>query len=349
VRISGAAAAAYNRAMTFSNRLILALLLGVVGCGGSSSKGAPATIDEFLDRFVTELCTINVACGSMPDMATCRASLQIETTDLLTVKADIAAGKIRYDGAKAGACLDYAHRLYSSGCTRSATADTSGNDACEVVLVGTVANGGACFLSTECASARCQQADTACLPAHQCCAGTCVAKPAPIPAGADCSASLPDQNCAEGSYCLTTATSTTPTCLVPSKVVGTPCSSLFDCASPLFCDADPSTGTGTCQRAAASGAACNSDVLFGSCDDLREVCSTATGTCTPRGAVGAACDPLQTLSCLSYAECIGSTCVALSPERGACNATDGPGCLGDLECSPSTSTCGFPANAGACL
>jgi len=334
--------------MTFSNRLILALLLGVAGCGGSSSKGAPANIDEYFDRFLTELCTIDVACGSMPDMATCRASLQLEGTDLLTARADIAAGKTRYDSAKAGACLEFAHRLYGSGCTRSGTSDLTGEEVCSEVFVGTVADGGACFLSTECASAKCQQADTACQPAQQCCAGTCIAKPAPIPAGADCTALQPGQECAAGSYCFTIAPSPTPTCVVPSKVAGAACTTIVQCASPLFCDLDVATGAGTCQPAAATGAACNSDVLFGSCDNLRELCSTATGTCTPRGAVGAPCDPLQYGSCLSYAECIGSTCVALSPERGACNPTDGPGCLGDLECSATTNTCGFPANAPAC-
>ncbi len=344
----------YNRPMTYLHRraslsIVVVASLSLAGCGSSAKKGAPANIDEYLDRFLTELCTIDVACGSMPDMATCLVSFQFETTDLLTVKADIAAGKTRYDAAKAGACLDYAHRLYSSGCTQSGMADISGNDVCGFVVVGTVANGGACFLSSECASANCQQADTACLPAHQCCAGTCVATPAPIPVGADCSALLPHQECAAGSYCFATAGSPTPTCVVPLKVAGAPCSSLYECASPLFCDADPTTGTGTCQRVAATGAACNSDVPFGSCDDLREICSTATGKCTPRGSVGAACDPLQVLSCLSYAQCINSTCVPRSSERGACNPAGGPECLGDLECSTTTNTCGFPANAPACM
>jgi hypothetical protein len=134
----------------------------------------------------------------------------------------------------------------------------------------------------------------------------------------------------------------------PSKVKGTTCASFFECASPLYCDMDATTGTGTCQPAAATGAACNPDVRFGSCDDNKDYCEASTATCTRVGAVGAACDSTQ-YNCLGYATCLGGTCVAMSSERGTCDTANGPGCLGDLECSATTNTCGFTASAGACV
>jgi hypothetical protein len=82
-------------------------------------------------------------------------------------------------------------------------------------------------------------------------------------------------------------------------------------------------------------------VSFGACDDLRDYCDKTTAKCTRLMAVGASCDPAQS-NCIGYASCLGGACVAMSPERGACDAANGPTCLGDLECSPPTSTCGFP-------
>ena len=330
--------------MTYRGRLpiLIALLAGlsVASCGGSS---APANLDEFLDRFLTELCRISLTCGSMPDMATCRASLQLETSDILQAKADIAAGTTRFDSAKAAACLEWAHGLYASACTLSSTPLPLLNDACDELVVGTVADDNAYFQSTEYTSGKCEHPNTCASP--QCCVGTCGAKPAPVPVGGDCSTLLPDQYCVNGSYCVPTSA----TCVAPSKVAGSACSSSIDCAPPLFCDLDSAAGAGTCQPPAATGAPCNPNVGYGACDDLHDFCDTATSTCTPAAAVGAPCDPLQVLSCVGYANCLGSTCVARSPERGACNPTDGPACLGDLECSPTTNTCGFPATSPACL
>jgi hypothetical protein len=335
--------------MTYFNRSILASLpivslLFVAGCGPSSSHGNPADLDAYLAQFADALCNLDVSCGSMPDVATCKATLRLDSTEIATVRADIASGKAHYDAAMAGACMDYVKRIYGGPCTRSALASvdtTAGDEVCSKVIVGSVADGGACFSAAECASANCAEADTTCLRSRACCAGTCAAKPTPIPVGGDCSALQPGQSCAAGSSCFSTGSAGSSTCQVPSKVAGTSCTSTLECASPLFCARDSSSATGTCQPSGATGAACNATATYGACDDLRDYCDPTTAKCTRRGAAGAACDAAAG-TCIGYTSCLGGTCVAMSPERGACNTTDGPTCLGDLECSSQTFTCGFP-------
>jgi hypothetical protein len=315
-----------------------------MGCGGGSGHAAPGDLDAFLTQFMNVLCTLEVSCGSMPDLPTCASSLQSDSTEFATLRADVASGKVRYDGGKASACIDYYNRVYGGSCTRSALAAANtdtGSEACSTVLVGSVADGGACFASLECASGNCTQADTTCSRSRQCCAGTCAAKPAPIPVGGDCSAPLPGQTCATGADCISTGSLGSPTCQVPAKVQGAACAALFDCETPLFCALDAAGGTGTCQPSAATGATCNTVVTFAACDDLRDYCDKTTAKCTRRGPVGAACDAAQS-NCIGYANCLGGICVAMSGERGACDSANGPTCLGDLECSSPTMTCSFP-------
>jgi hypothetical protein len=115
---------------------------------------------------------------------------------------------------------------------------------------------------------------------------------------------------------------------------------LNECVPPLFCAVDTARGTGTCQAYAATGAPCNTVVSYEACDDLRDYCDQTTGKCRRLGAVGAPCD-LVLQNCIGYANCLGGSCVAKSRDRGACDATSGPFCLGDLVCSPQTFTCGF--------
>lgn len=331
--------------MTWSRRLLIISLLAVAGCGGGSGGTAPVDFDAFLDQFKIVLCTHDVACGKEPDVPTCRASLKVDGTDFETLRADIASGKVRYDSAKAGACIDYWVRIYGGPCTLSALAvidQTVGSDACNEFLVGSADEGAACFSPFECANATCALADATCERARQCCPGTCVAatdKPAPVPVGGDCSALLPGQSCVTGASCLSTDGQTSPTCYLPSKVKGAACVMWYECAPPLFCALDAPGGTRTCQEPAATGAPCNTDVSSGACNDLRDYCD-GTGKCARLHAAGAPCDVVQQ-NCIGYADCRGSACIAKSPERGACDATNGPYCLGNLVCSPQTFTCGF--------
>ena len=156
----------YNGDMAYFNRSILASLLlvsllsvplsFVPGCGPSSGHANPGDLDAYVSQFEDALCKLDVACGAMPDVATCMASLQVDSTELATLRADIASGKVRFDAVKAGACIDYVRRIYGGACTRSAQAaadPTTGDELCSAFLVGSVAEGGACFSAFECASA----------------------------------------------------------------------------------------------------------------------------------------------------------------------------------------------------
>src|SRR4029078_13299405 len=101
----------------------------------------------------------------MPDTATCMASLQVDSPEFATLRADIASGKVRFDSANASACIDYANHIYAGPSPRgplAATTATAGEDVCGKFIVGSVAEGGACFSSYQCASATCTLADTTC-------------------------------------------------------------------------------------------------------------------------------------------------------------------------------------------
>src|SRR6266496_2025002 len=125
--------------MACSNRSLLLGVVVVAGCGGGSGHAAPGDLDAFLTQFFNVVCGLDVSCGSMPDVATCEASLQRDSTEFATVRADIASGKVRYDSAKASACIDYYHRVFGGACTWSALAaanTTTGSEACGEFLVG---------------------------------------------------------------------------------------------------------------------------------------------------------------------------------------------------------------------
>jgi hypothetical protein len=323
--------------------VFLSQALLAAGCDGA----APGTVGEFYDRAFAALCRWAVACQSVPDVATCRATL-VTDLELTTVQADVDSGRVRYDAAQAGPCLAYYDRVFGNGCRLSAFINTGSTEGevCNDVLTGTVADGSACFINAECVSRVCELVDPLCLRSQQCCPGTCAAQIDPTPVGGDCSVT---GSCVPGSYCTTPIGGTTRACAVPSNVRGTPCTSSLHCASPLYCDFDLTTTPlmGTCEPLGMTGQPCNPDLF--SCDDGRDYCDQVTATCTRRGGVGSACDPAQS-NCLGLATCVGTTCVADGAEGGACAPTDGPGCLGSLECSTQTNTCAFPATAvGPCI
>ena len=192
----------------------------------------------------------------------------------------------------------------------------------------------------------CQPTDAAC--AQQCCPGTCVARPAPLPVGSDCSTLQTNQSCAVGSLCLTPASGGPPTCVVPSTTEGGACSGYYQCASPLFCDMEAGARAGTCRRLAATGAACSLSVsAYLTCDDSRDFCDPTTKTCMRRKAGGASCDPTRS-ECIYYAVCQLNVCTAYPKQGEACTPGVAPRCLGSLECSTQTNTCEFPAPDGSC-
>src|SRR5258708_6349471 len=105
----------------------------VVGCGGGGGSG-PIALADLPARLVETLCAAEVGCGFFADAASCRASLTPNTGQL---EADVAAGKIKYDGAQAGACLDAFAGVFGS--CRQSDPRLRTPAACAQTFVGTVA------------------------------------------------------------------------------------------------------------------------------------------------------------------------------------------------------------------
>jgi hypothetical protein len=330
----------------FSWSLIPALVVpAIAGCGGGSSSAI--SLDDARQRVLAAVCQLYVNCGEAPDQASCMASLGESAGYGATLNADVASGKVIWNGTLARGCVEALERYYGAGCTQSALAAQGTPTAgCEDILVGTVAPGGPCYFTDECAGrADCELTDPACSRSLQCCLGTCVALPPQVPIGADCSAG---QDCVTGFVCAQATAGGALTCREPATIEGAPCIDFFGCGLALYCDVDPATSSapGTCKRAAATGSPCKPSVSD-SCDDLRDFCDQATSVCTRRSGIGGTCDPTLR-NCLGAGECVGTTCVARPKPGQACSATAGPSCLGGLTCDPQASTCTPDPVVGAC-
>jgi len=280
-------------------------------------------------------------------MATCLAIVRWPGYQA-TLERDITFGRVIYDAGKAAACLDRLEHFYSTACTRSARAAASATlgTVCSEMFTGTIAPGDACFFSEECAGgALCQLNDASCADFLQCCPGTCVADPPPAPLGGDCSAG---QGCAEGNACTTAQLGGPLTCMAP-LAAGAACNSVGSaCAAPMYCDIDPATNTGTCRAPAASGGPCNVEVGSASCDDVRDDCE-GTAICTRRVPAGASCFA-GAQTCVDYASCDGTTCVAAAKLGEPCGGATGIDCLPGLECPSPTYTCRLlPPVNGTCM
>src|SRR5687768_15471735 len=98
----------------------VALALGAAACGGGSG-GGPVALDDYQPELLDAACAYLVACEGSPDRATCLASRPIAFTALATLKADVAAGIVMYDGQAARACVDAFKRRTS--CKRAQWGD----------------------------------------------------------------------------------------------------------------------------------------------------------------------------------------------------------------------------------
>jgi hypothetical protein len=317
-----------------------ALALLAVGCGGGSGGGS-IPFDQLEPTLLAAACHLNVLCGTFPDTATCMASLYVKPHFLDTIGPDIASGKVVYDGAKARACVDMVNAITS--CDRTALAGLALDPVCgnDTAFKGTVAAGGPCFFLEECAGgANCQKTDSTCT-TNQCCAGTCVAPPAPVAVGADCTTAT----CVTGSVCVFDGTTTpaTETCQIPGGV-GAPCVSISNCTNPLYCD----TTSKTCKSPVATGGACDPTMGSLGCDSPTDVCDPTTMVCTNRLGLRSACDPTNN-TCVSYAACDAttSTCVERPVAGASCDPTNGPSCLTGT-CDATSMLCTLPTGSGAC-
>jgi hypothetical protein len=328
-----------RRTRTAAAHLVGALaLVTATGCDG----GGAIPFDQLQPSLLGAVCHLEVLCGIFPDAATCMVSVYAEPHLFDTLGPDIASGKVVYDGAKARACVDSINGL--SSCDRSALATLDLDPVCgaNTVFKGTVAAGGPCFFSEECAAAgTCQKTDTSCT-SDMCCAGTCIAMPAPLPVGGDCS--VAGATCASGTVCVFDSSTSPPTetCQTPVGI-GAPCVSVNSCTDPLYCDVTSKT----CQSPVATGEACNPSNASLGCNNPHDLCDPTTMICTAKLGLGSVCNTGGT--CASYAVCdtATSTCVERPTTGASCDPTNGPSCLGGT-CDATTLTCTLPVSAGAC-
>ncbi len=272
-------------------RLLVALsITAISAAAGSSLQGCGTPGNTGADAGTSSSIPFDQACPQFLDatldkvpscMGVARefvAEMLNVTTQCSNMTKAIAAGRQKYDGSKAQACIDAA---------KSQTCDQilgGGKPlACADMLSGAVAAGGTCYQSDDCSGdAYCETNGT--------CAGKCTAY---VAVGGDCS----NGQCTRGSSCISTK------CVAdvgPSQACGT---SVAWCQIGANCSADP----GTCQAAPTSGP----------CDFDRKQCAagyacvgwtpSADGSCAPAKAVGASCTAGKK-ECLSGAACVGGTC-----------------------------------------
>ena len=180
---------------------------------------------------------------------------------------EITAGLISFNASQGAACSSAVDALTCGSITGMEGVPVP--PACDAALVGTVATGGTCYSSNDCASGYC----TWDLPSGTC-PGTCQ----PFRTlGQSCQG--PD--CADGLAC------DGGTCKAQSGVGGT-----CPCQNGLWCDG------AVCTSYAAAGSTCGSATV--KCDPLT-ICAGTPETCQAYAGPGAACDPADSICGLGYA------------------------------------------------
>ena len=315
--------------------LVASTLFAMAGCDDDPS----IPIGALANKFASAECDVGVRCGSYPDKATCMASLVV---DLGQLKADVDAGRVKYDGNAAATCMTaFESTAGPGGCSVTNSLSAAQPAACRTIFTGEVAIGGACFASYECQSGSCDT--SGCSTGTACCAGSCVASidPTSAPIGMACSTLL-SSSCVDGAFCEGSASGgTTGTCVL-KLAAGQPCTSTVgQCQPGLVC----LEGSQICGKLPAEGAPCAANGL---CDAENDYCDPTTGLCAPRVAPGAACPTGS--ECVAYAACdpATDTCVALGTAGSSCSAAASTPCLGSLTCVAATGVCTAPPPAAVC-
>jgi hypothetical protein len=294
----------------------LLLVLAGAAVGGCAQDPEPVAIAELGAELQESICDWAVRCAHAPDRATCERLLDPKSYDTRRAQDSVAAGRLAYDAAAAGACV-----AATAGAHCLATPFT--DPACDRMFAGLIVEGGACTDGFECAD-NAQCLDTTC--GDQCCSGTCgpprplTGQPPELAAIGEPCATHTD--CEVGAYCETDGR-----CTPAPDQEGARC--LFGCArGDLYCDVDDLQ----CKAWAGAGAACDPEgVAAPPCDPAWSFCD---GVCRARPGAGEACDDASRF-CIASTWCDGSVCRA----RG----DGGESCLAPDQC---TVTC---SSAGECV
>jgi hypothetical protein len=301
------------------------------GAGGNNGGQAwtVAQADARKTAFFAEyICKITFDCpewgdaglltftGRFRNKAACEAgAIDVLGIDLGNEAAAIEGGRLRFDGTKAQACFDEAEAALEAACSGQMPQELG--DACELMYVGLIAEGGNCLESTEC------EGDQACIRPDNQCYGTCAPDEDPC------------RNCTSDQYC-----EGRQAC-APRGSLGATCGDSDQCVQGVACV------DGACAEPTANflnaGEACGLALQDGgricqpgsTCVDFVIEQGSATGVCgTPRGADSA---------CFLSLECApGLACGGGDPSTGMAGTCGPLGAMGD--------SCFFPfdCESGQC-
>jgi hypothetical protein len=292
------------------------LVLSIAACGNDS-----VSIDDLKGAYIDAYCDGAVKCGSFASTAECHASVSIDNNSFLSVIDGAKTGSVKYSEDAAGSCLD---ALRNPSCTFEGL---HGEDPCDDLFSGTVAMGGACTISAQCAGdASCEQTDQDCDRDVACCPGTCGASSVVVAAGAPCGE---NDICPSNQYCKPPASGDVGTCTALITTEGTACDSFFACQDPMICNGFADMPT--CEKSAGTGETCKPDNLI-PCAKDSDHCDAATMKCVGPLATGATCE--FSSECGPDSTCV-DTCQKNLGVGGTCSDTTAD-CLGSLSCTNGT-------------
>lgn len=299
------------------------------------SSGCSISSEALPDEEVKAICNYYARCGYVRSAQTCYDLYKGSLTKTFSqaqarYEASIAAGRVKYNGGRAKACLD---ALSGRSCDPSAVPETDEN--CDRIYEGTLAAGQTCN------SGECAYGLTCALPATSSCGGTCKAlvaaggeatrssecQPglyfeggickAPSDEGQACSPASSD-SCKPGLHCQDRV-------CVKWRIEGQSCSDTQRCYLYLNCL------SGVCARPSGVGQACGANDV-GCMLDL--YCNLDAMVCKEPEAEGGACS--SSSYCQGGLICSNGTCAKPSSEGQACVAR---GCAENLYCEGASKTC----------
>jgi hypothetical protein len=311
-------------------RVIALIAVLLAACSGSS-----VALEDLAQELRRARCERLARCQVFPDEGACLAYFR--AVGDASVAAGVATEKIAYDGERAKQCVD---ATAAQSCDLTTSEARAGIAACADMLVGKVADGGACALDVECTSGTCELPSD-CLE-FGCCVGTCRASRSGGAAGDPC---VKQRECKAGLVC-----GQNETCVAPASAGGA-CHVDRECAAGLACVGLVAPSPGTCAALPHLGEPCPEQ----RCADENLRCDVGgTNTCVALGVPGAACPDgdecaiyftcdAEAKTCRDYPS-LGmpcefncaqdSYCPLSGPAAGTCTAPrkDGELCEGDQEC-----------------
>ena len=124
--------------------ILAAAALALAACGGQTARPEPVP-EDVPAAFVMAVCEHAVACGQMPDLATCRTAFSVPAT-LVVSLASLRDGRVVYHADRMAECLT---RWAAASCSLSDV--LAANAICASAFEGVVPYGSLCVDSASAA------------------------------------------------------------------------------------------------------------------------------------------------------------------------------------------------------